>query len=51
VGELVRMAVRQQYGLNSQGEKLKIIEEMKRAEFPFWTWQEMEKDYEETFFG
>jgi len=57
MSELVRIAVRQQYALNTQArkleiaERLKIIEEMKQADFPFWTWQEMEKDYEETFFG
>jgi len=34
-----------------QAEKLRIVEEMKQADFPFKTWQEMEKDYEETFFG
>lgn len=57
VSALVRAAVQQQYAINSrvakrqrQAEKLRIVEEMKRADFPFKTWQEMEKDYEETFF-
>ncbi|MCI0692698.1 ribbon-helix-helix protein, CopG family [candidate division KSB1 bacterium] len=57
VSALVRAAVQQQYAINSrvakrqrQAEKLGIVEEMKRADFPFKTWQEMEKDYEETFF-
>jgi hypothetical protein len=57
ISELVRIAVQEQYTLNSRNkkpkvaEKLKIVEEMRKAEFPFRTWQEMEKDYEETFFG
>lgn len=58
VSALVRTAVQQQYATNShttqrrrQTEKLRIIEEIKQADFPFKTWQEMEKDYDETFFG
>jgi hypothetical protein len=57
VSELVRMAVREHYALKSyskrlkMAEKLKIVEEMRKADFPFRNWQEMEKDYEETFFG
>ena len=58
VSALVRAAVQQQYAINShvakrqrRAEKLRIAEEMKQADFPFKTWQEMKKDYEETFFG
>jgi len=47
VSALVRAAVRQQYAINShvakrqrQAEKLRIVEEMKQADFPFKTWQE-----------
>jgi len=50
VAELVLEAVRDRYRMHSKTDKLKIIAEMKKADFPFWTWQELEKDYEESFF-